>query len=94
MHDGCIRCIKRMVEGRGKGQALIVRLLPNTACTRSPAKYAGTGGGSLRIFNHFVWLEASSVKAALPCLAHQRVPRENHTGQAANRWATSLMNKK
>ena len=30
-------------------------------------------GGSLRVFRHFVWLEAGSVKAALSRPAHQRV---------------------
>ena len=30
-------------------------------------------GGSLRVFRHFAWLEAGSVKMALPRPAHQRV---------------------
>ncbi|HKY53361.1 MAG TPA: hypothetical protein VJM08_03605 [Anaerolineales bacterium] len=30
-------------------------------------------GGSLRVFEHFVWLEVGSVKMALPRPAHQRV---------------------
>jgi len=35
----------------------------------------------------FVWLEVDSVKAALSRPAHQRVPHEEHMGQAAGRWA-------
>ncbi len=31
-------------------------------------------GGSLRVFKQFAWLEAGSVKVALPRPAHQRVP--------------------
>jgi hypothetical protein len=38
-----------------------------------PDEHRGHGGGSLRVFRQFVWLEAGSVKASLPCPAHQRV---------------------
>jgi hypothetical protein len=30
-------------------------------------------GGSLRVFKQFAWLEAGSIKMALPCPTHQRV---------------------
>jgi len=30
-------------------------------------------GGTLRVFRHFAWLEAGSVKTTLPRPAHQRV---------------------
>jgi len=33
----------------------------------------GHGGGSLRVFKHFVWLEVDSGKVALSRPAHQRV---------------------
>ena len=46
--------------------------------------------GTRRVFGHFVWLEVGSVKVALSRPAHQRVSREDHTGQAANRWATEF----
>jgi hypothetical protein len=48
-------------------------LPPNTACTRTPARAAGAGGGSLRVFKPFAWLEAGSGKMALSRPAHQRV---------------------
>jgi len=46
--------------------------------------------GTRRVFKPFVWLEVGSGKAALSSLAHQRVPREDHMGQAASRWATTF----
>ena len=70
-------------------------MLPNTA--RTPAKNAGAeparpseehrdrGGGSLRVFEQFRWLEVGSVKVAFSGPAHQRVPRRKHAGQAASR---------
>jgi len=50
----------------------------NTACTRSPAKYAGAMVVGLqlrcvRVFRHFVWLEVDSDKTALSRPAHQQV---------------------
>ena len=51
----------------------VVQNLPNIACTRTPANYAGAGGGSLRDFEQFSWLEVGSVKAAWSRPAHQRV---------------------
>src|SRR5215207_8464830 len=46
---------------------------PNKACTRSPHEQRGHGGGSLRVFRQFVWLEVDSIKVALSRPAHQRV---------------------
>ena len=46
-------------------------------------------GGTLRVFKHFAWLEVSSGKVALYRPTHQRVSREDHTGQAASRWAAN-----
>ena len=34
-----------------------------------------------------MWFGVDSVKVALPCPTHQRVPRKVLTGQAAHRWA-------
>jgi hypothetical protein len=50
---------------------------PNTACSNCL--------GTLRILRHFAWLQADPDKIALSRLAHQRVSREDHTGQAADR---------
>jgi hypothetical protein len=50
-------------------------------------EHQGHDGGSLRVFRQFAWLEVGSVKAALSRPTHQQVPRDNHTGQAASRWA-------
>jgi len=38
-----------------------------------PEEHRGHGGGSLRVFRHFVWLEVGSIKMALSRPAHQRV---------------------
>jgi len=61
---------------------LVGARLPNTAPQRgiydappNPNKVRrGHGGGRLRVFRQFVWLEAGSVKAALSRPTHQRVP--------------------
>ena len=42
---------------------------------RTPAKYAGAGGGSHRAFKPFIWLEVGPVKVALSRLVHQRVTK-------------------
>ena len=64
--------------------------------TAGAGERQGHGGGSLRVFKQFVWLEVGSGKMALPHLAHQWVShsRPRFTGQAytlgdddANRWA-------
>jgi len=54
--------------------------LPNTASRnftgimhRTPANYAGAGGGSRRVFKHFAWFEVGSSKIAFSRPAHQRV---------------------
>jgi len=51
---------------------------PNTAFTRSPAKYAGAMVVGLplrgvRVFKHFPWLGVGSVKVTFSRPAHQRV---------------------
>ena len=43
--------------------------IPNAAAQNS----VHPTGGSLRVFKQFVWLEAGSIKMALPRPAHQRV---------------------
>jgi len=51
-------------------------MLPNTACTQSPAKYAGAmvvGRFAVRVFKPFSWLEIGSGKVALPRPTYQRV---------------------
>jgi len=40
-----------------------------------------------RVSRQFSGLKAGSVKAAWSCPARQWVPRKDHTGQAASRWA-------
>ena len=53
-----------------------MRAAPNTACTRSPAKYAGAMVVGLplrgvRVFRLFAWLEVDSVKTTLSRPTHQ-----------------------
>jgi hypothetical protein len=49
--------------------------MPNTAYTRPlpSGEHQGRDGGSLRVFEQFMWLEVGSVKAALSRPTHQRV---------------------
>ena len=52
-----------------------VKTAPNNACTRTPERHRGHGGGSRRVFKHFAWLEVGSGKVALSRPTHQRVTR-------------------
>jgi hypothetical protein len=45
----------------------------------------------VRVFRQVLWLRVGSGKVALSHPTHQRVPRREHTGQAANRQAVKLM---
>jgi hypothetical protein len=59
---------------------------PNTVCSGFV--------GILRVFKQVFYSQANSVKAALPRPTHQRVPHEEHTGQAASRWAAEEISNK
>jgi GNAT superfamily N-acetyltransferase len=76
--------------------------MPNQACTRTPAKYAGAMVVGLplrgvRVFRQFSLLKAGSVKAALYCPTHQLVPlkggvRNTPSGDGPVRRFPSLAN--
>ena len=46
-------------------------------------------GGSRRVFKRFSWLEAGSVKMALPRLAHQRVTQAVSPKRFLFEWVSS-----
>jgi hypothetical protein len=57
-----VREKRRLTQPRSAGSA---------TCTRPLGEHQDCRGGSLRVFRHFSWLEAGSVKAALSRPAHR-----------------------
>src|SRR5688572_29249021 len=59
------------IQNVGVNNLVRLKVLPNTACTRTPHEQRGYRGGSRRVFKQLSWLEVGSVKVVLSRPAHQ-----------------------